>query len=47
MTDNQMLIQSMGDNTLWITGSLIIIIALIVHYMSNNDDDPNCGIQNY
>ena len=32
MSDNQMLLQSVGDNTLWIVGALILIGALFLLY---------------
>ena len=37
MTDNEMLIQSMSDNTLWIIGGIILGIVALMHYLSNKD----------
>lgn len=37
MTDNEMLIQSMSDNPIWIIGGAIIVIALLMHFLSNKD----------
>lgn len=37
MTDNEMLIQSMSDNTLWIIGGIILGIISLMHYLSKKD----------
>lgn len=37
MTDNEMLIQSMSDNTIWIIGGAMLVIGFLIHFLSNKD----------